>query len=425
MDRLIIKGGRPLNGTVSVNGAKNAALPIMAGAVLTAGQVRLSNAPRLADVEVMGTVLRSLGVQVGMVDHELFLDAAEVNGDSPPYELVTRMRASFFLLGPMVARLGHARMPLPGGCAIGSRPVDLHLKGLKAMGAEIQLEGGFVTVHAPRLQGAQIHLDFPSVGATENLMMAATLADGITTIDNAAMEPEILDLARFLNTLGARVEGAGTELITIRGVDALHGGSYSVMPDRIEAGTLLAAAAATGGEITLTHAPVEALSPVLSKLSELGCQVAAGESQIHLMAPPRLTACDLRTLPHPGFPTDLQAPFSTLLAIADGTGLITETVFENRFLHVDELIRLGAQVKIEGHCAVVQGVPQLVGAPVRATDLRAAAALVIAGLVAKGETVVTQLYHLDRGYENLDEKLASLGADIRRIQVHTEAFPVT
>lgn len=425
MDRLIIHGGRPLNGTIPVNGAKNAALPIMAAAILTAGQVRLSNTPRLADVEVMGTVLRSLGVQVGMVDHDLFLDASELEGDSPPYELVTRMRASFFLLGPLVARLRHARMPLPGGCAIGSRPVDLHLKGLKAMGADIQLEGGFVTVSAPQLKGAHIHLDFPSVGATENLMMAATLAEGTTTIENAAMEPEIVDLARFLNTLGAHVEGAGTELITVHGVEALTGGSYSVMADRIEAGTLLAAVAATGGKVTLTSAPVEALGPVLSKLTDMGCHVSTGDNRIELEAPPRLTACDIRTLPHPGFPTDLQAPFSVLLAIADGTGIINETVFENRFLHVDEINRLGAQIKIEGHAAVIQGVPQLVGAPVRATDLRAAAALVIAGLVAKGETVVTQLYHLDRGYENLDEKLAALGADIRRIQVTTEAFPVT
>lgn len=423
VDSLIIRGGRPLNGQVTVSGAKNSALAILAGTVLSSGPLRLHRVPFLTDIDVMSSVLRTLGATVSRQGDVLCIDASGLHESAAPYELVSKMRASFFILGPLVARLGRASMPLPGGCMIGSRPVDLHLKGLKALGAEVAIDHGTVHVEAPHgLVGAPVYLDYPSVGATENIMMAASLAQGRTVIENAAQEPEVSDLAEFLNALGARITGAGTDTITIDGVSALRGGEYSVIGDRIEAGTYLVAGAMTRGRVTVHGAPVPALGAVISKLQEVGANVlVAGDDSITVEGPDWIRPVDLRTLPFPGFPTDLQAPFMALLALAKGTSLVAETVFENRFLHVDELKRMGADIRIEGHCAVVQGVPSLAGARVQSTDLRAAAALALAGLAAQGETVLGQLQHLDRGYEDFEGKLRGLGADVRRL----EAAPLT
>ncbi len=423
MDRLIIDGGRPLTGTIPISGAKNAALALLAGSLLASEPTVLRNVPRLVDIHVMTEVLASLGMKVdATVDGALRLDASSLTDFTTPYDLVTRMRASFFVLGPVLARLGQARIPLPGGCAIGSRPVDLHLKGLRSLGAKVTIEHGYVEASADQLVGAPVYLDYPSVGATETIMMAATLADGTTTIDNCAQEPEITDLAEFLIAMGARVEGAGTEQITIHGRPRLEGADFTCIPDRVEAGTFLIAGAITGGDLTLTGVRPEHLAALIGKLQEMGAILTAPDGDVlRIQAPERLKAADVRTMPFPGFPTDLQAQIMALLAVSEGTSVISETVFENRFLHVDELLRMGANIKTEGNVAVVQGVDRLSGAEVRATDLRAGAALVLSGLAARGHTIISGVHHIDRGYEDLERKLVAVGAAIGRTQVEGQA----
>lgn len=419
MEKLIINGGRPLRGVIPVGGAKNAALPLLAAALLASGESTLSNVPDLLDVRVLSEVLVSLGVRlVSNPDGTIRIDAAPLQEHTAPYDLVTRMRASFFILGPILARLGRARIPLPGGCAIGSRPVDLHLKGLRTLGAKITIEHGYVEAVADRLVGGNVYLDYPSVGATENIMMAATLAEGTTVIENAAQEPEIVDLADFLQAMGARLTGVGTESITIEGSERLHGAKHRVIPDRIEAGTYMMAAAITGGEVRLAGCRADHLQSVISKLQETGVLVDVEAEDLLAVRPGTgRTPVDLRTMPYPGFPTDLQAQFMTFLATIPGTSVISETVFENRYLHVDELMRMGANIKTEGNCAVIQGVEELTGAPVKATDLRGGAAMILAGLAARGETVISGISHIDRGYENVEGKLAAAGASIRRVDV--------
>jgi UDP-N-acetylglucosamine 1-carboxyvinyltransferase len=417
MDRLVIEGGVQLAGEVAVSGAKNATLPILTAALLTAEPLTVSNVPHLRDVTTMLNLLAQLGVAVSM-DEKLGveLSAARIADPVAPYELVKTMRASVLVLGPLTARCGEARVSLPGGCAIGLRPVDQHLKGLQAMGAEVAIEHGYISVRAKRLKGAHICMDLVTVTGTENIMMAATLADGTTVIENAAREPEVVDLAHCLNAMGARVRGAGGDVITIEGIDRLHGARYRVMPDRIETGTFLVAAAATGGRIRLTGARPDVLDAVLEKLRETGVHIATGADWIALETNGVLSAVNVRTAPYPAFPTDMQAQFMVLDSIARGTALVTETVFENRFMHVQELKRLGADIEVEGNTAVVKGVAHLDGATVMATDLRASASLVLAGLVARGTTTVDRVYHLDRGYERIEEKLSRLGARIKRVR---------
>jgi UDP-N-acetylglucosamine 1-carboxyvinyltransferase len=415
MQKLSIQGGVPLAGEVRVAGAKNAALPILAASLLTAAAVRVTNVPQLNDVHTMVKLLERMGVKVEATPHEVRLDARHVTEPFAPYEHVKTMRASILALGPLVARFGEARVSLPGGCAIGERPVDLHIKGLTAMGADIAIEAGYIHATATRLKGARIFMDTVTVTGTENLMMAACLARGTTVLENAAREPEVIDLARCLIGMGARISGHGGDVITIEGVDALFGVEHAVMPDRIEAGTFLCAAAATRGSITLTEAPVGSLDAVFEKLRESGAAIAVGDSTVRLTMSSRPRAVSLRTAPHPGFPTDMQAQFIALNAVAEGTALVTETIFENRFMHVQELRRLGANIDIEGNTAVVHGVDTLTGADVMATDLRASASLVIAGLVSEGTTVIDRIYHLDRGYERLEERLGQLGARISRV----------
>jgi UDP-N-acetylglucosamine 1-carboxyvinyltransferase len=417
MDRLVIEGGVPLAGEITVSGAKNAALPILTAALLTAEPLIVSNVPHLRDVTTMLNLLAQVGAAVS-VDERLGveLSCARIADPVAPYELVKTMRASVLTLGPLTARCGEARVSLPGGCAIGLRPVDQHLKGLEAMGAEVAIEHGYISVRAERLRGARICMDLVTVTGTENIMMAATLASGTTVIENAAREPEVADLARCLNAMGARIEGAGTDVITIEGVDRLHGARYRVMPDRIETGTYLAAAAATGGSIRLTGARPDILDAVLEKLREAGAHVTAGPDWIALETNGALSAVNVRTAPYPAFPTDMQAQFMALDSVARGTARVTETIFENRFMHVQELKRLGADIEVEGNTAVVKGVAQLDGATVMATDLRASASLVLAGLIARGVTTVERVYHLDRGYERIEEKLSKLGARIRRVR---------
>ncbi|MGE0356759.1 MAG: UDP-N-acetylglucosamine 1-carboxyvinyltransferase [Burkholderiales bacterium] len=415
MQKLSIQGGIPLSGEIRVSGAKNAALPILAAALLADAPLRVSNLPRLNDVETMLALLGRMGVGVAREEGGASLDASRIGEPFAPYELVKTMRASILTLGPLVARFGEARVSLPGGCAIGERPVDLHLKGLEAMGAEVGIEAGYIRARAKRLKGARIFLDAVTVTGTENLMMAACLAEGETVLENAAREPEVVDLARCLVAMGARIRGEGTDEIAIEGVERLGGVDYAVMPDRIEAGTFLAAAAATRGRIVLTQAPVAALDAVVEKLREAGAEITATGETLALRMAGRPRAVSLRTAPYPAFPTDMQAQFLALNTIAEGTALVTETIFENRFMHVQELRRLGARIDIEGNTAVVQGVERLAGATVMATDLRASASLVIAGLVAGGETVVDRIYHLDRGYEHLEEKLSRLGARVSRV----------
>ncbi|MNS48733.1 UDP-N-acetylglucosamine 1-carboxyvinyltransferase 1 [compost metagenome] len=418
MERLLIEGGKPLTGTLRVSGAKNSALALIAGTLLGEGVTTLSNVPHLLDVKIIAEVLESLGAKATLSEGELRVDATNVNNHVAPYDLVTKMRASFFVLGPILARMGKAKIPLPGGCAIGSRPVDLHLKGLRALGATVNIEHGFVEAIAEKLYGANIYLDYPSVGATENIMMAATLADGQTVIENCAQEPEIVDLADMLNAMGADVRGAGTERIVINGVPKLHGCDHEVIPDRIEAGTYMMAAAITRGELTLQKIRLDHMQAVVSKLTEMGVLIHPIDANTCIVkAPEDLKPVDIRTLPYPGFPTDLQAPVMALLATIDGTSMISETVFENRFLHVDELLRMGANIKTEGNAAVIQGTRRLTGAPVRATDLRAGAALIIAGMAAEGETSIGGLHHIDRGYENLEAKLNAAGGTLKRSQV--------
>ena len=417
MDRLLIRGGVPLSGEVRISGAKNAALPIMCAALLSAAPLRLTNVPHLRDVTTLLSLLGGMGVAVSLDEKlGLELDAGRVHTPLAPYELVKTMRASILVLGPLLARCGEARVSLPGGCAIGQRPVDLHIKGLQAMGADIRVEHGYIIAHAKRLRGARIFSDLVTVTGTENLMMAACLAEGTTVIENAAREPEVADLANCLKAMGAQIEGAGSDMITIEGVKALGAAAHRVMPDRIETGTFLTAAAATGGAIKLRNTSARILEAVVDKLRDAGAQITVDGDAIVLEmdGPPK--SVNLRTAPYPAFPTDMQAQFMALDCIARGTAVLTETIFENRFMHALELQRLGADIEISGNTAVVKGVPQLDGASVMATDLRASASLVIAGLVARGETVVERIYHLDRGYERIEEKLSQLGARIKRVQ---------
>ena len=417
MDKLLIQGGLPLSGDIAISGAKNAALPILCACLLTDEPLRLRNLPQLNDISTMLRLIGQMGVTVTMDGNDgLILDARGLNNPLAPYDMVKTMRASILVLGPLLARCGEARVSLPGGCAIGARPVDQHIKGLQAMGAEIHVEQGYIQAKATRLKGARIFTDMVTVTGTENLMMAAVLAEGETVLENAAREPEVVDLANCLIAMGARISGAGTDRIVINGIDRLHGATHSIMPDRIETGTYLCAAAATGGEVRLTQTACDYLDAVIDKLREAGCEVACGSNEIALKAPARLKAVSLRTEPYPAFPTDMQAQFMAINCVAEGTAVIRETIFENRFMHAVELIRLGANIRIDGNNAVVTGVPRLDGATVMATDLRASASLVIAGLVAQGETLIERIYHLDRGYERIEEKLSRLGAKVRRVK---------
>ncbi|HVY66939.1 MAG TPA: UDP-N-acetylglucosamine 1-carboxyvinyltransferase [Gammaproteobacteria bacterium] len=416
MDKLAIVGGRPLYGELPISGAKNAALPILAGTLLADGPVALSNVPQLNDIATTVRLLKRMGVTIAQHGDRVDVDAATINEFIAPYELVKTMRAAILVLGPLLGRYGHADVSLPGGCAIGARPVNLHVAGLRAMGASITIDNGYIRARSPRLHGARLVLDTVTVTGTENLMMAAVCATGETVIENAAREPEIAELAAFLTSMGARIQGAGSDTIHIQGVERLTGTSYEVMPDRIETGTYLVAAAITGGRVKLTRARPEHLDAVLQKLAEAGATIVAGADWIELdMQGRRPLAVDIKTAPYPAFPTDMQAQFCALNAVAEGTATITETIFENRFQHVLELQRLGANLSIQGNTVIARGVERLTGAPVMATDLRASASLVLAGLQAEGTTLVDRIYHVDRGYERIEAKLGSLGADIRRV----------
>ena len=415
MQKLKVTGGARLCGEVRASGAKNAALPILAASLLTADDLILDNVPQLSDIRTMGSLLQGLGMRVERDGETMVLNAKHLTTTEAPYDLVKTMRASIVTLGPMLSRFGEARVSLPGGCAIGARPVDQHIKGLQAMGAEISIEHGYVVAKAKRLKGARIVTDMVTVTGTENLLMAATLAEGTTILENAAREPEVVDLANCLNAMGAKIRGAGTPIIEIEGVDALHGARHHVLPDRIETGSFLVAALMTQGDVTVTNAAPHTQDIVLDKLREAGGKIEVGEDWIRASIDHRPKAVSVRTVPHPGFPTDMQAQFMALDCIAEGTGRITETIFENRFMHVPELQRLGADIAIDGHTAVVTGVKELSGATVMATDLRASSSLVIAALVANGESIVDRIYHLDRGYDHMEKKLAALGAQIERI----------
>jgi UDP-N-acetylglucosamine 1-carboxyvinyltransferase len=417
MDKLLITGGAPLQGQVRASGAKNAALPILAATLLADAPVTLGNIPRLRDIRTTLELLGRMGARLSLEDgSRVEAQPGELTSFAAPYELVKTMRASILVLGPLLARYGQADVSLPGGCAIGARPVNLHIEGLRAMGAEIRVEGGYIRARARRLRGARLVMDMVSVTGTENLLMAATLAKGETLIENAAREPEVVDLAEFLIALGARIEGAGTDRIHVQGVDRLGGAGYEVMPDRIETGTFLVGAAMTGGCVTVTHTRPDCLDAVVQKLREAGAEIEVGADAIRLdMQGRRPRAVDIHTAPYPAFPTDMQAQFCALNAIAEGVGTLTETIFENRFMHVQEMQRMGADIRIEGNVAICRGVGRLTAAPVMATDLRASAGLVLAGLVASGETLIDRIYHLDRGYDNIEEKLSGLGASIRRI----------
>lgn len=417
MQKIIVTGGQALNGEVAISGAKNAVLPILCATLLADAPVRITNVPRLHDVLTTAKLLAGLGAGVVHEGDAMTVDPRSVDSHVAPYELVKTMRASVLVLGPLLAKFGDAEVSLPGGCAIGSRPVDLHIKGLQALGAEITVDHGFIKARSDgRLKGAKHVFQMVSVGATENVMMAAALADGTTVLENAAMEPEIVDLADCLNAMGAKVSGAGTHTITIEGVDKLGACEHAVVADRIETGTFLVAAAMTGGRIVATRARPRTLDAVLDKLREAGAEIETDADRITLdMHGRRPKAVDITTAPHPAFPTDMQAQFMALDCVAEGVGVINETIFENRFMHVNELLRLGADIRVDGHTAVVRGVNQLSGAPVMATDLRASASLILAGLVAQGDTIIDRIYHLDRGYENIEQKLGALGAKIRRV----------
>jgi UDP-N-acetylglucosamine 1-carboxyvinyltransferase len=416
LSSFVIEGGRSLKGNVKISSAKNAVLPVIAASLLTESDCVIEDAPDLEDVKVMREVLVSLGARVSREADSIRINSQKIDSHEAPYDLVRKMRASFLVMGPLLARKGHARISLPGGCAIGSRPIDLHLKGFAALGAEIELGHGFVEAKCERLRGATIYLDFPSVGATENIMMAAALAEGQTVIENAAKEPEIIDLANFLNSMGAHVRGAGTDIIKIEGVKELKGISYTVIPDRIEAGTYLVAGAITGGNIFLENVVSEHLKPVIAKLNECGVKIVEEPEGLRVIGDGRPNPSDVKTLPYPGFPTDMQAQIMAFLSLARGTSMIIETVFENRFMHVEELRRMGAHIKIDGRSAVIEGVEKLSGAPVKATDLRAGAALILAGLAAEGTTTVMNAHHVDRGYVDIVEKLTGLGAAIKRTE---------
>ena len=416
MDKIVIRGGRRLRGEVAVEGAKNAALPILLASLLTSDRCVFHNVPRVVDVRTTLRLLADLGARVDDDAGGVCVRAERLARLEAQYELVKTMRASFLALGPLLARFGRARVSTPGGCAIGSRPVDLHLEGLQKMGARCRIVHGYVEAEAERLQGARIYLDVPSVGATEHLMMVATLAEGTTTIEHAAREPEVVDLARALTAMGARITGAGEDMITIEGVPALHGLDFSILPDRIEAGTFMIAAAITNGDIYVRGARAEHLHAVILKLREAGVEIKEDADGIRVIANGRLSSVDIRTMPYPGFPTDLQAQMTAAMSLADGRSVISETIFENRFMHVLELNRMGADIKVEGNTAIVRGVAMLSGAPVMATDLRASVCLVLAGLAAEGVTEVARVYHLDRGYAHIEDKLSALGADVRRVQ---------
>ena len=417
MDKLVIHGGPELKGEVRVSGAKNAALPILCAGLLTREPLTLTNMPRLNDVRTMQALLSQMGVRLDTSQPgTVSLDAETIDWPLAPYELVKTMRASILALGPLVARTGEARVSLPGGCAIGLRPVDQHVKGLQAMGAEIDLTHGYINARAKRLKGTHFTFDVVTVTGTENLMMAAALADGVTTLANAAREPEIVDLASCLTAMGARIHGAGTDCVVVEGVPRLSGATYAIMPDRIETGTFVAAAAATRGDVTITGAAPDSLAAVLDKMREAGAEITASGSTLRVRGNGALRAASVRTAPFPAFPTDMQAQFMAVATRANGASVITETIFENRMMHVQELLRLGADIEVEGSTAVVKGVARLTGANVMATDLRASACLVIAGLIADGETTIDRIYHLDRGYERIEEKLSALGARIRRVQ---------
>ena len=417
MDKLQIRGGVPLEGEVRISGAKNATLPILAGALLADGPVTIGNVPHLQDVTTMIELIGRMGASVTVDERmRIEVDPRSTRHTFAPYELVKTMRAAILVLGPLVARYGSADVSLPGGCAIGARPVNIHVAGLQAMGAEVHIENGYIKARAGRLKGARIVLETVTVTGTENLMMAAALADGRTILENAAREPEIVDLALFLNAMGARISGQGTDTIVIDGVESLHGASYDVLPDRIEAGTYLVAGAITGGRVRARGARAEHLDAVLAKLEEAGAVVTRGDDFVEVdMRGRRPKSVDIRTAPHPGFPTDMQAQFAALNTVAEGVGTIVETIFENRFMHMLEMRRMGAEIRLEGNTAIIKGVPRLTAAPVMATDLRASASLVLAGLVADGTTEIERIYHIDRGYECIEEKLQGLGAQIRRV----------
>ena len=418
MDKLVIEGGHELNGSIRVSGAKNAALPILAAVILADGEFKISEAPELVDINTMLKLLKELGISSKREDGTVFLKSKNnKNKIEAPYELVKTMRASVLTLGPLVARKGRARVSLPGGCAIGERPVDLHLKALEAMGAEIRMEHGYVEAVCERLKGAEITFDLVTVTGTENIMMAATLADGVTVLRNAAQEPEVVDLARFLKKMGADIEGEGTKEIRIKGMKSLNSADYIVMPDRIEAGTFLCCVAGAGGDVELTNVPVQQMRTTLDKLSEAGLVIEKlNDTTLRVKKNKTLCATDITTLPYPGFPTDMQAQFMAVMACSEGVSVATETIFENRFMHVAELKRMGANINLKDKSAIIKGVDKLTGAPVMASDLRASASLVIAGLMAEGETVVSRLYHLDRGYEHFEEKLTGVGAKLKRVK---------
>ncbi|BCE04331.1 MULTISPECIES: UDP-N-acetylglucosamine 1-carboxyvinyltransferase [Bacillus] len=417
MEKIIVRGGRKLNGTVKVEGAKNAVLPVIAASLLASEEKSvICDVPTLSDVYTINEVLRHLGASVHFENNTVTVDASRTLSTEAPFEYVRKMRASVLVMGPLLARTGHSRVALPGGCAIGSRPIDQHLKGFEAMGAKIKVGNGFIeaTVEG-RLQGAKIYLDFPSVGATENLIMAAALAEGTTTLENAAKEPEIVDLANYINAMGGKIRGAGTGTIKIEGVKALHGAKHTIIPDRIEAGTFMVAAAITEGNVLVKGAVPEHLTSLIAKMEEMGVQIMEEGDGLRIIGPSELKPIDLKTMPHPGFPTDMQSQMMALLMRANGTSMITETVFENRFMHAEEFRRMNGDIKIEGRSVIINGPVQLQGAEVAATDLRAGAALILAGLVADGHTRVTELKHLDRGYVNFHQKLAGIGADIERV----------
>ncbi|MDH4080443.1 MAG: UDP-N-acetylglucosamine 1-carboxyvinyltransferase [Nitrospira sp.] len=414
MDEILINGGKRLCGEVRISGAKNSALPILASTILGSGECVITNVPRVVDVLTMGKLLGILGAKVSHEGNRAVIQTGTIECTEAPYDLVKTMRASVLVLGPLLARWGEAKVSLPGGCAIGSRPVNLHLAGLAKLGAEIAIDHGYITAKATRLRGGRIYCDTPTVTGTENLMMAASLAEGTTVLENAAKEPEILDLADFLVKRGARIHGAGTDVITVEGVRELHGGDHEVIPDRIEAGTYLAAAAITRGDVTVTHCRPSHLEAVLMKMREAGAEIQEEKDAVRLTMPNGLRGTDVRTLPFPGFPTDMQAQMAALMSLAEGTSVVTETVFESRFMHVEELRRMGANIRVEGNRLVVTGCKKLTGAPVMASDLRASAGLIVAGLAAEGATQVQRVYHLDRGYERIEEKLGALGASIQR-----------
>ena len=415
MEKLFIQGGRRLSGTVKISGAKNAVLPVIAASLLASTPSVIEEIPDLDDVKTITEVLQYLGLNTRREPGRLFIDSTGIKSCEASYELVRKMRASFLVMGPLLSRFQEARISQPGGCAIGTRPIDLHLKGFEALGAEIIQGHGFIEARAPKgLQGAKVYLDFPSVGATENIMMAASLANGRTIIENAAQEPEIVDLANYLNAMGANVRGAGTNAIRIEGVKNLTGTTYAVIPDRIEAGTYMVAAAITGGDVLLKNVLYEHLKPLVAKLKEAGVAIEQDVDQMRVTASGGLRAVDIKTLPYPGFPTDMQAQFMALMSVADGSSIVSETVFENRFMHVDELKRMGANIRVDGRIAMLDGVKRLTGCPVTATDLRAGAALVLAGLAAEGQTEIGSVYHIDRGYDRIVDKLQGLGADISR-----------